>query len=988
MHRIKITIVCIVLLSIGNVGARANWFYQLSSGSDTTSVNVPADSTASLEGDSIVGSFQAQPDLLPLNVEQLSRAPVVSLQQVLKNEAPGLYVQEATGEPGTAQHMLLRGASMPLFSARDVYQSQPLVVLDGIPLVGEHPFAYDIKLFDFNRIGPATNLLAGIDMNNIDYVQVLKDPVDVASYGPLAANGVIVLQTKRATQQTKINVSSYIGMAQRPFVTTVNGAFENAFRQQFYDRYTATGVYSDDDSYPLYLSDSLNADYYGPSNWTDSYYRNGLNHSVTADISGGIQRAKFRFSAGKLSNQGVADDTKVDRYSTMFNLYMQPVKWLGFTTMINGNRIIRNRNRTLRDRFGEMGYLPELQSPLAPNDAVYSQYLRKHDDGFDNNATNIIQGFVNLEFTFSNLRINSKFAVDYNEGYRDVFYPRSLMDDVNFASNYYGYNQRLVFDNSARYDWQINDAHALQLSGGGVLQWDTYKYNYAYGYRGINDFIKLNLIEAGRSSAEFLKPTGFAHELVYKFLDRTQQNLVSFYGKADYSFKGHYALTLLLRTDGTSNAQPTNRWLFTPALSFKWDVKNSVLPAADGLSDLGVRIGAARVGRIYAFDNFSQGPQYTADVTYNGNVTTPGYNAMAVLSRPYNFGWVGYGIPWAYSDRLNVGIDVSVWNGRFNASVDGYIRDDKEQLLGVPAFAEYGYSQSYEHGMEVRNLGVDVGLAAAILAPADRKLAWRAALNFSFNENELRALPRGLDQLIVGDRLLKVGSRIDHYWLLQNDGMYAADSEVPLQDGERRTFNGITLSAGDPNWRDNNNDNRISNEDKVLMGNTLPTVFGGLDNQFSYGNWSLGINFHFQLGRKLLNQRVANRFDFINREGGTSMDAVKEITYWEKHGDYGDYPLYNPWSTVIPYRIDQDLFLEDGSFLKLRSLSLGYDLTGWANRAIKGAERLYVYGSVFNVFTVSSFSGGDPELAGYDGYYSGYGMTIPRTFTLGVKLSL
>src|SRR5690606_10247232 len=202
------------------------------------------------------------------------------------------------------------------------------------------------------------------------------------------------------------------------------------------------------------------------------------------------------------------------------------------------------------------------------------------------------------------------------------------------------------------------------------------------------------------------------------------------------------------------------------------------------------------------------------------------------------------------------------------------------------------------------------------------------------------------------------------------------------------TFNGITLKAGDPNWRDQNNDNRITNEDKVLMGNALPKVFGGFDNQLSFENWSFGVNFHFQLGRKLLNQQMANRFDFINREGGTSMDGVKEITFWEKHGDYGDYPLYNPWSTVIPYRTDQDLFLEDGSFLKLRSLSVGYDLTGWANRAIKGAERLYVYGSVFNVFTVSSFSGGDPELAGYDGYYSGYGMTIPRTFTLGVKLSL
>lgn len=985
MRYSKLTIICTALMFVTQAVFGYTAWLQTQVDSDTTALEHVPDSTA-LPADT--NSAVALPDLIPLDVDRLARSPVVSLQQVLKNEVAGLFVQEASGEPGTVQQLFIRGISMPLISPREVYQAQPLVILDGIPLVGEHPFAYDIKLFDFNRIGPATNLLSNIDMNNIESIQVLKDPVDIASYGPMAANGVIVLQTKRATRQTKINVSSYIGLAQRPYVTTINGAYENAFRRQFYDRYTATGVYSPDDVYPLYLSDSLNNDYYGPSNWTDSYYRNGLNHSITADISGGMERANFRFSAGKLSNQGVADDTKADRYSAMFNLYMRPVKWLGFTAMINGNRVIRDRNRTLRDRYAEMGYLPELQSPLAPNNSVYSAYLSEFDDGFDNNATNIIQGFANLEFTFSKLRINSKLAIDYNEGYRDIFYPRSLMDEVNFASNYYGNNQRLIFDNSAAYDWQIDADHTLKLSGGGVLQWDTYKYNYAYGYRGVNDFVKLIMIEGDRNNLDYLNPKGFSRELVYKFLDRTRQNLVSFYGKADYSFREHYALSLLLRTDASSNAQPTSRWLFTPGLSFRWDVKNSVLTEANQLSAFNVRLGAARIGRLYAFDNFSEGPQYTTDITYTGNVTTPGYNAFGVLTRPYNFGWVGYGIPWSYSDQLNLGVDIGLWQGRFNATLDGYIRDDKDQLLGVPAYAEYGYSQSYEHGMDVRNMGVDVTLGASILEPASRKLGWTSSLQFSFNQNELRALPRGLDQLILGDKLLKVGERIDQYWLLQNDGIYASDGEVPVVDGTVRTFNGITLKAGDPIWRDLNNDNRITNDDKVLTGNALPKFFGGFDNQLSYGNWSLGINLHFQLGRKILNEAVANRFDFINREGGTSMDAVKEITYWEKQGDYDQYPLYNPWSTVMPYRIDQDLFLEDGSFLKLRSLTVGYDFSDWASARFKGAERLYVYGSVFNVFTASSFSGGDPELAGYTGYYDGYGMAIPRTFTLGVKLSL
>src|SRR5690606_32834249 len=146
-----------------------------------------------------------------------------------------------------------------------------------------------------------------IDMNNIESVQVLKDPVDAASYGPYAVNGVIVLRTKQAQQKTRINVDSYIGLAQRPYVTTINGAYENAFRRQFYDRYTATGVYSPDDVYPHYLSASLNTDYYGASDWTDSYYRNALNHSISADIAGGIKSPNFRFSAGKLSTPGIAD---------------------------------------------------------------------------------------------------------------------------------------------------------------------------------------------------------------------------------------------------------------------------------------------------------------------------------------------------------------------------------------------------------------------------------------------------------------------------------------------------------------------------------------------------------------------------------------------------------------------------------------------------------------------------------------------------------
>ncbi|EDM33982.1 putative outer membrane protein [Pedobacter sp. BAL39] len=921
--------------------------------------------------------------------DQLAQFPAVSLQQSLKGQVPGLYIKESTGEPGSIQQMYIRGISMPQFSKRDVYQSQPLVVLDGVPLISdEHPFAFDIQNYDYNRIGTATNLLAGIDVNNIEKVEVMRDLTGIAYYGPKAANGVIVLTSKQAGIQRKISFNSYFGLVQKPSITTINGEYENNFRKQFYDLYTVNGSYNGDDVYPLYLSDSLNTAYYGPSNWTNSYYRNAMIHGINADISGGSDRANFRFGIGNVKNQGIADKTGFERYSAMFNVMIKPLQWLTFSATVNGNRLDRDRNRNLRDRFAMMSYLPDLSSPLAPNDINYSAYVAKFENGFDDNFNNTVQGQGQLVASLGKFSIISRVSVDFNEAYRDLFYPRTLMEENSFASNYYGFNQRAVFDNLVVFNHKINTRHVMRFEAGQSIQWDSHKYNYAYAYKGVNDFIKLNLLESDPNNGNYLNPLAFPKQLVYRFLDRTKQNLVSYYAKGEYKLDDKYTASLLLRADASSNSQPTERWLFTPSLSLGWDVKKEFLESNTLVSTFGVRIGAGRLGRLNAYDNYAQGPQYTADIGYTGNVTVPGYNSIAVLTRPYNFGWVGYGIPWAYTDQLNIGFDLGFMKDRFRAGLELYTKNDKNQLLGIPAFAEYGYSQSFEAGMDVQNTGLDVILSADVLQKNKIGLSWTSTLNFNFNKNQLKALPGGRDELIVNGRLLKVGESVDRYWLLTNNGIYKADRDVPQQGGIYKRYNGIDFSGGDPNWADVNNDNVINNSDKSLMGNIFPKVAGGFNNQFGYGNWTLGLDLYFNLGREILNQDMANRFDFINREGMSTMSSVKEITFWEKRGDYSKYPLYNPWSSVIPYRVDQDLFLENGSFLKLRTLSLGYDLSAFLKNKKSAIERIYIYGSAHNLFTITPYSGQDPELVDYTGVDTGYGQPIPRTYTLGVRVNL
>ncbi|RZK79790.1 MAG: SusC/RagA family TonB-linked outer membrane protein [Pedobacter sp.] len=918
--------------------------------------------------------------------KRLSTFPAASLQQYLKGEAAGLYVQEPSGEPGTVQNMFVRGTSQPLLSQREVFQTQPLIVLDGVPLVQEHPFAFDIQQYKFDRIGTATNTLTGINMANIESVEVLKGLNATAIYGPKAANGAVVLKSINPGNKRRITLDTYVGVATPNAVTTINGRFENDFRRQFYDKYTANGSFTPDDIYPLYLSDSLSNAFYGPANWTDEYYSSKVIYGANASIGGGNDRANFRFSVGGLKNAGVADDTGMDRYDTRFVINMKPVSWFTFSAMVNANQIQRQRNKNVRDRFAQINYIPDLTTPLTPNKERYAAYLNEFNKGFDNNKTNLINGYVKLGFDLGKFKFISTLALDYNEGTRDIFFPSTLLETNNYASNYFGYNQRATVDNIATYEYDLNEDHKFNFSLGNIIQYDNYRYSYAYAYKGSNDFIKLNLLESDPGSSNYLNPTVFRRELVYKFLDRTKNNQLSFYGKADYSYKEKYNLSFLLRADASSNQQPTSRWFYSPVVSAGWNLKKEFLTDDQSISDLNLYASAGRMGRYENFDNYAQGPQYTAFVGFTGNLITPGYNGLAVLTRPYSLGAVGYGLEWAYTDQASLGLDASFLNDRITASVEGYYKHDKNMLLGIPSGVEYGYSNIIKNGMAIRNVGVDLTISGVVL-PSTRTLSWTPSLNVNFNRNTLTALPDGFNQIVIGNRMLKVGESVDSYWLLTNNGIYNTDAEVPTNGaGAKMSYNGIALKAGDPRWADLNGDNVISNDDRTLQGNALPIVSGGFNNHFGYKKWSLDLNFYYNLGRDLINQEMANRFDFINREGSNDINSVREITFWEKRGEYSKYPLYNPASSVAPYQVNQDLFLENASFIKLRTVSVGYDLTEVLKKKTPNIQKFYIYGSANNVFTLTNYTGQDPELVNFTGYDTGYGMQIPRTFTLGIKL--
>lgn len=900
-------------------------------------------------------------DTLPLKL--LKFVPNISIQQMLKGNNSGIFVQEPTGEPGTDQNMFIHGLSAPLLSQKSLYEQQPVVFLDGIPLTKDHPFAYTIQKYTINRIGTATNNLAIFNIDNIESIEVIKDPARLAQLGPLASNGAIWVQTKNPRGgHVSSSVNVYTGLVTTPAVTPINSKYEFQFRNKYYNKFA---TFSDRLNMPAYLRDSTNNDYYGSADWGELYYKNQLLTNVNASVAGGGERANFRFFLDGVKDANSADNTSFNRFNGAFYINVVPVEWLTMSSMINYNRMNRHRNRNISDRISELRYIPDLTNPLTPNQRFYGMYLNEFDKAIDRNLNNVFQSYISFNAKYENFLASTKLGLDYDEGTRDVFWPSTLLEKVNYVSNYYGVNNRLNLANKLAYTFELADDQTLEVGANYTYYADAYKYNYAYAHNGPNDFIKLNTVDGS------LEPVRF---IPYFFIDKLRYTLHQFSGNLNWNLGDILSVSATVRRDGSSTMQVNNRWFTSYAGSLDYNLSQHL-----SLTGLQVSLHGSygKLPKLFADDRFSAGPIYTSQVGWENEPILGTYLGYPTITRPYEYGWVRWSYPWAYSNKALVGANIGALNNRLNIKLDVFTRNDKNQVMLVPIAREYGYTGEYKSGLEVNNKGLDLGITFKVLENKEG-LQWTAFGNLSTVSNKLKALPNQLNQIVIGKQKLEVGKPIDAFWVYQNKGAYTGGAGS-------LSFNGVSLKDGDPAWADLNNDNRIDEKDKVLTGNYMPRYYGGFGSQLSYGKLAFDFNFNYVLKRTVLNQYASTRLDFINVENSRSIDAVKEITFWELKQDVTGYPVYNPWSSVVPYRADQDLFLDNAGFLKLRSATLSYDIL---NKPSKLFKRFLVYATGTNLLTITGFKGDDPELITYDGIYNGRGLPMPKSIIIGAKIDL
>ena len=914
-----------------------------------------------------------------VHIDYVDKLPLLSLQQMLKGQTTSLFVQESNGEPGVEQLMYLRGLSFPILNEGTADNLQPQIYINGVPVTTVNPFVYDIQQFKSTKIGPATNAFAGININNIERIEVVKDPLALAKLGPYASNGAIWIQTKSAKAgRNDISVNAYTGLGTKPAIVPTNAYYENLFRQQFYGRYATLEQKL---KYPSFLADSTNINYYGSSDWQEKYYHTAPLYNVDFGLSGGSDRANFRFFGGHTRNSNPSDATGLKGYNASFFINMAPFKWWNISGMINGKLTDRGRNKNMRDRLEEMRYLPDLSVPIPPNANVYQNLLDEYKKSIDDNVSTIVQGDVLFTLNHAGYYLNSRLSYDYNEGKRDLFYPSTMLEGNNYASRYFGYSERVYFNNFLQKTYELSHNSALNVEVGQTLSFDVYKYNYTYGYRGPSDFIKVFVVKGNTSDENYLKPiTGE----VYRNTDKERVRIASYYGNVGYKVNA-LEVEALLRYDGASNVQQDNRWIFSPAIKAGY----TFIDKGKGLLNyLKLNASWSRFGKSMLDDRFSRGPQYRVDIGWENEVNIPSFNGFAVISRPYSQGWVGYDVKWPITQQADLTLNTALLHNRVQLDLSIFQKDDLDQILNVPVASEFGYTGAYVNGLDVRNRGIELGLGARVIQKS--QFGWNTRLNLNHTVNKLVALPQGREQLVIGNRMLKVGSRLDGFWVLEGSGAYGNAAEVPVIAGQRLMADGVELGEGDPKWVDQNKDGKIDQEDRVLKAQSIPKLFGSFNNGFSYKNFSLDVDMYFALGHSALNQRAANVYDFVNLENKNDINSAREIFFWQQDVDISKYPVYNPWSGVNPYRLDQDLFLEKLDYLKLRSVTLSYNFP--VGQMAKGLfskfTHVKVYATGNNLYSFTKFSGTDPELITSLSNYSGYALPMVKSFTLGFQLGL
>lgn len=921
--------------------------------------------------------------------KEIENLPIASFDQLMQGRLSGVNVQNYTGEPGASPTVAVRGNSR-ISSSYDQFNavSSPLYVVDGVPQPTES--------YVGSNYGTGTNYLGGVNPNDIESIDVLKDASAAAIYGSRAANGVILIKTKKGVSgDPKVLVSGYTGITSRPKLRPTNlGSTE---RLEKIALLTNALTPTQQRQLPYLLTDSLNPAFNGHTNFQDMFYRTGVVTNADLGMSGGGNNSNYRFNVNYYDEDGIIKSTGFKRYTMRLNLQSKALAGkITFNPLIAFSRMDRNR------ASGDASLATTVNAGTMPtslfnlSDTKRSFLLGTYDKTLDKNTNNQFTFNLNIGVRFSNdLRFTSQTALLYNTSKRDFSRTNALNNGQGNSSYSFSDNEsNLSTSNYLTYTKALGK-HNLNLIAGQDVVYDSYQYTRDSGWGGSSDAIQV--------------VQGYSQDKISVTTDNQVYGILSYYSRLAYDYSGKYLLSASIRTDGSSRFGSSSKWGTFPSVSLGWLVsEENFFRQHSALTLLKLRGSYGTSGSL-PNSNYLQYNQYVVNAAgYEGNGAAASYNGVtAVTPNLYN-GAAQPGLSWERSQQINAGVDMEYHNGKYALSVDVYNKDNKDQLFNINLPVTSGYTTALTNAIGVRNSGVDVTLSGNPLSEKS-KVKWFTRFNVTFNKSKIINLPNGGRDLIMsGDRfnkshILSVGSPVNAFYLLKTLGVFSTNADVPVNPltGEKLSVGTAAFTEGEFHLADLDGDYKIDpfndniNPDKLPVGNPNPKFTGGWTNNFTYKNFTVGLFFTYTFGRDVLNLYKADLFNTFSGWGGDAAKGLAQyalpdlagVDMWKKTGDHAEYAKLDLGTYRYYYRSDQTFFLTKGDYVKLKSLSLTYNVPARALQKIN-MRSVRVFAVVDNLARWQRAKDlPDAEAINAYGEYSGNGYPIPRKFTFGLEVN-
>lgn len=847
------------------------------------------------------------------------KQPVTSIDQALKGAAAGVQVTQTSGQPGGGVSIRIRGG------ASIQGGNEPLYVIDGFPL-------YNSSSSTGVLSGTPTNPLASINPGDIESVDILKDASATAIYGSRGANGVVIITTKKGkADRSTIAYEASFGTQSVLKTIDVLGAKDFAVlrNEVLFDAKPAGGAYQ-------YLSQTEIDKLGEGTRWQQEAFRHAPTQNHQLSISGGSQKVQYLLSGNYLKQDGIIKNTDFSRISFRANVDAKPSEKFKVSASLTANK--SDANVAPSGIIGSLLIMPPTATVYDP-DGSYT--LR---NPFENIFANPI---ATLKETINKSTINRLLGSAFGE--------YSIIKDLNFkvllgvdVSN----QKEKYYVPSTIYEGRTSNGSA-SLGALNYYSWlneNTLTYNKSIGKHNLDALIGFTQQEASNESFKAGAEQFVSNDLTYNSLqsgsilvrpnsDAYSWVLHSYLARINYNYNNLYYLTSSLRKDGSSRFGKNNKWGSFPSLAASWRISNEGFfkPLLDKINDLKLRASFGTTGNLEIGQYQSLSTLYSLNYLLGGSVLT-GFAANRIPND--NLGW-------ETTYQYDAGLDIAFFNKRLLLTLDGYYKKTTDLLLNVEIPWTTGYSSSLQNYGSVENKGLELGIRTKNLTG---EFHWDTELNVSVNRNKVLTIGNGASSYISGNYVIQVGKPLGTFYGTVTDGI--------LQTGEEATKGKFTGNAapkaGDRLYKDVSGDGTFTTAaDRAIIGNAQPDFIFGLSNNFSWKGFDLSVFLQGSYGNKIINSNRQTLEMFTGQQNASTV-ALERWT--------AAHPSTTiPRAKLDPAPIFSNRFVEDGSFLRLKSVTLGYTIPKeLTNKLSLHTVSIYVTGQ--NLLTWTNYTGFDPEV--------------------------